>query len=176
MRSLRRAIVFMFFFCLACFWNLLALDIGQNDLVPWEKLAEFVQDIPGWAKKGDLEGVKVEVPAKSEVWQRYVSENGKRTLEINIVDSAKEMMILMPLKMMMNDTKTEEGFTEKIKIGDFPGVKIYDYAQKKAGLIVLILDRFVFQMFGDNFTEAQVSKLVNIAEQHDLKGISKLGN
>ena len=176
MRSLSRTIILMLLFCLVCSWNLFALDIGQNELAPWEKLAEFVQDIPGWAKKGDLEGIKVEVPAKSEVWQRYVSNTGGRSLEIHIVDSAKEMMILMPLKMMMNDSKTEEGFTEKITIGDFPGVKIYDYAQKKAGLIVLILDRFVFQMFGDNFTEAQVSELVNIAEQHDLKGISKLEN
>ena len=74
----------------------------------------------------------------------------------------------------MNNSKTDQGFTEKITIAGFPGVKIYDYSQKKAGLIVLILDRFVFQMFGENFTVAQVSELVEIAKQHALAKIAEL--
>lgn len=174
MRNFKRVIVFSMFFCLASSQTLLSLGHQPIELVAWEKLANFIVDIPGWDKKGDLVGSKMEAPPKSQVMQGYVSEDGRRSLEIHIFDSAKSMMILMPIRMMMNDSKTAQGYTEKITISGFPGAKIYDNMKKKAGLIVLILDRFVLQMFGENFTEEEVSELVKIAERHDLKGISEL--
>jgi hypothetical protein len=92
------------------------------------------------------------------------------------MDSAKSLIVLTPIKMMMHTHKHSQGYAEKITIRGFPGVKTYDYSNKKAGLIVLILGRFVLQMFGDNFTEAEVSELVKLAEEHDLEGIAnKLG-
>lgn len=65
-------------------------------------------------------------------------------------------------------------FAEKITISGFPGVKTYDGSKKEAGFIVLILDRFVLQMFGYNFTEAEVSELEEAAKEHDLEGIAEL--
>ena len=174
MRNFKRAIVLMMFFCLASSGTLFALGQEPIKLVPWEKLADFIIEISGWPKKDDIEGHQMEVPTKSEVWQGYVSKTGKRSLDINILDSAESLIILMPIKMMMNSSKTDQGYTEKITIAGFPGAKIYDYSQKKAGLIVLILDRFVFQMFGENFTVAQVSELVEIAKQHALAKIAEL--
>ena len=56
------------------------------ELVAWEKLADFIVDILGWDKKGDIERIKGEVPPKSEVWQRYVSKDGKKSLEVNIFE------------------------------------------------------------------------------------------
>ncbi len=175
MRNFRRAVVLIMFLSLACSWTVLALGQGPTELVPWEKLAEFIEEISGWTKKGDLEGYRMEVPEKTEAWQRYVSEAGKRSLEIHIFDSAESMIVLMPVKMMMHNYKDSQGYTEKITINGFPGVKTYDYSKKEAGLIVLILDRFVLQMFGHNFTEAEVSELEEAAKIHDLEGIAKLG-
>ena len=99
MRNLRRVVVLMMFFCLVSSWTLFALSHGSIELVAWEKLADFIIDIPGWDKKGDLEGIKVEVPPKSEVWQGYVSKDGKRSLEVHIFDSAKSMIHLMDLDL-----------------------------------------------------------------------------
>lgn len=175
MRNLKRALVLVMFFCLVSSCTLFALGHRQIELVPWEKLADFIIEISGWTKKGDLEGFQVEVPTKSEVVQGYVSDTGKRSLEIHIFDSGESMIILMPIKMMLHNRKDSEGYAEKITIDGFPGVKIYDYSRKEAGLIVLILDRFVLQMFGHDFTETQVSELVIAAEQHDLSKIANLG-
>jgi hypothetical protein len=164
----------MMFFCLASSGTLLSLGHQPIELIPWEKLVDFIVEISGWTKKGDLEGSQVEAPPKSQVIQGYVSTDGNRSLEIHIFDSAKSMIVLMPIKMMMRDGKTPQGFTEKITIHGFPGVKTYDYTQKKAGLIVLILDRFVLQMYGHNFTEAEGSELVEVAENHDLNRMAEL--
>jgi len=117
----------------------------------------------------------MEVPTKSEVRQGFVSKDGKRSLEIHIFDSAKSMIILMPIKMMMHDHKDSQGYTEKITINGFPGVKIYDSLKKEAGLILLILDRFVLQMYGYNFAETQVPELEKIAKDHNLEEMKKLG-
>ncbi len=175
MRNIRKSVVILLFIGVALAWTQHVLSKEPIELVPWEKLADFIIEIPGWDKKGELEGVEVDVPSKSEVWQTYVSETGSKSLEINIFDSDKEMITLMPIKMMMNNSKTSDGYTEKITIAGFPGAKIYDVAQKKAGLIVLILDRFVLQMFGSNFAESEVEDLVEAAKQHDLEGIGNLG-
>jgi len=172
MRNFRRAIVLVMFFCLVFSGTFLALGQEPIKLVPWEKLADFIIEILGWDKKGDREGFQMEVPPKSEVWQGFISKDGKRTLEIHIFDSAKSMIILMPIKMMMHDHKDSQGYTEKITINGFPGVKIYDSLKKEAGLILLILDRFVLQMYGYNFTEAQVSELEAIAKEHNIEELA----
>jgi hypothetical protein len=173
MKNLKIIVFVVISSCLASL-NAFALGHGQTELVPWEKLADFVIEISGWDKKGDIEGVQVEVPTKSLVVQRYVAENGNRRLEIHIFDSAEHMMVLMPVKMMMQDRKAPDGYTEKIMLKDFPGVKIYDHSLKEASVFVLILDRVVLQLFGHNFAEEEVSDLEGIAEKHDLQGIASL--
>ena len=54
-------------------------------------------------------------------------------------------------------------------------MKTYDNFKKAAGLVVLILDRFVVQMFGHNFEEAEVDVLEKIVQEFNLKKIAKLG-
>ncbi len=175
MKNFKIAIVFMIFFCLASSWTFLAQ--GQESIKPvaCEKLADFLTDPPGFNKNGDLECIQVPVPAKSEVWQAYVSKTGKSSLEINIMDSTKSMINLIPIKGMMHNRKDSQGYSEKITIDDFPGVKTYDSSQKEAGLIVLIKGRFVVQMFGHNFTAEEVPELVEAAKNHNLKKIAELG-
>jgi hypothetical protein len=175
MKNFRKAVVLMMFFCLASSWTLFALGQGSIQLVPWKKLAEFIEDISGWTKKGDIEGYRMEVPPKTEAWQGFVSDTGKRSLEIHIIDSAESMIVLMPIKMMMHNHKDSQGFTEKITINGFPGMKTYDFSKKEAGLTVLILDRFVLQMFGYHFTEAQVTELEEVAKKQNLDEIANLG-
>ena len=176
MRIRRRVVVFTMFFCLASSGAMLSLSLEPVELVPWETLADFIIDISGWAKDGDLVGNQVPVPTKSQVIQPYASENGNRTLEVHIFDSDESMIVLMPVKMMMmHNRKDSEVFAETITIQGYPGVKTYDYQQKKADLILLILDRFVLQMFGENFSEAEVAELEAIAESHDIEGIAELG-
>ena len=163
------------FFCLVFSWNGSALKKEPIELVAWEKLADFIVEPTGWTKQGELEGIQMDVPTKSEVQQSYVSMTGERSLEIHIFDSDESMIILMPIKMMMHNRDDSEGYAETIEVEGFPGVKLYDYNTKEAGLILLILDRFVLQMFGHQFTKDEVSDLEEIAEKHDLAGISELG-
>jgi hypothetical protein len=175
MKNFKRAIVFMFFFCLASSWTFLAQCQEPIKPVACEKLADFIIDPSGFNKNGDLECNQVPVPAKNEVWQPYVSEAGKRSLEINIMDSAKSMINLIPIKGMIHNRKDSQGYAEKITINDFPGVKTYDYSLKEAGLIVLIKGRFVLQMFGHNFTAAELPELVEAAKKYNLKKMAELG-
>ena len=174
MKNFKRAIVFMIFFCLASSWTFLAQ--GQEPVKPvtCEKLADAKKDPTGFKKKGPHDCKQWPAPAKTDLWQPYVSEDGKRSLEINIMDSAKSMINLIPIKGMMHNRKGSDGYSEKITINDFPGVKTYEYSSKEAVLIVLIKGRFVLQMFGHNFTAAEVSELVEAAEKITKK-MAELG-
>ncbi len=178
MRNFRRAVVLMMFFCLASSWTLLALGQEPIELVPWEKLADFFIEISGWVKKGDLEGSQMQMGpvTVSQATQSFVSKTGKRSLEIHIMDTAESPMVLAPFQpMMMANIKTSQEYMEKITIQGFPGVKTYNYSKKQADLMLIILNRFLFQMHGHNFTEKQVSELEATAKKHNLEGIAKLG-
>ena len=166
----------LLFFCLASSWSVLAPGQEQIDPLDWQQLADFFIDIIGWNKSGDASGsnMSMGIVTVGRAMQEYTS--GERSLVIHIIDSAESSVILMPMKMlMMNNMKTSQEYIEKITINGFPGMKTYNYSRKKAGLIVLILDRFVLQMDGDNFAEVEVSELEEAAKKHDLEGIAKLG-
>lgn len=164
MKNFKRSIVFTIFFCLASSWTFLAQ--GQEPIKPvaCEKLADVIVDPPGY-KEDNNNCSQVPIPAKTDLWRPYVSEDGKRSLEINIMDSTKSMINLIPIKGMMHNRKDPDGYAEKITINDFPGVKTYEYSSKEAGLIVLVKGRFVLQMFGHNYTAAEVPELVEAAKK-----------
>ena len=175
MTNLKKTLVLMMFFSLASSWTILAVGQEPSETIDWKKLADYFIDISGWEKNGEAQGGNMSMDVTvGKATQEYKS--GKRSLVIEITDSAKSMIFLMPIKMqMMNNIKTSQEYAEKIKFSDFPGMKIYDYPKKTAGLIILILDRFVVQMYGDNFAEEDVSELVETAKKLDLEGIAKLG-
>ncbi len=176
MRNFRKAIVLMMFFCLAFSWNILALGQEPIETVDWKKLTDFFIEIFGWDKSGDAIGSNMSMGMETVGRAEQEYKSGKRSLMIQIIDSAKSMMVLMPIKtLMMNNMKTSQEYVEKITTNGFPGMKTYNYSKKQVGVIVLILERFVLQTDGYNFSEEEVSELVEAAKNHDLEGIAKLG-
>ena len=176
MRNFRRVIVLMIFFFLVFPHNIFVQGQDKIESVDWEKLADFFIEITGWDKKGDASGSDMSMGMETvgRALQEYSS--GKRSLSIHIIDTAKSLMVLPGIKIVMkNNMKTSQEYVETITINGFPAVKTYNYSRKKAGLIVLILDRFVIQMDGDEFEEKQVSELEDAAKKQDLEGIAKLG-
>jgi len=156
----------MMFFFLVFPNNIFVHGQDKIESVDWKKLADFFIEITGWDKKGDASGSNMSMGMETigRALQEYTS--GGRNLSIHIIDSAKSMMVLPGIKVvMMNNMKTSQEYIEKITINGFPGVKTYNYSRKKAGLIVLILDRFIIQMDGDEFEEKQVSELEDAAKK-----------
>jgi hypothetical protein len=159
---------FLAFACLANAWTL-----NPVDPVSWRDLVPFLGEIDGWTAEGDAEGSSVSMLGIkiSEAERGYSDEN--RTLMITITDAVASSMMSMGLKMSMNfEIDSSEEYVKKIEIQGFPGVEKYNYADKEAEVVLILADRFIVQLEGEDFEDTK--DLVKIADSMDLKGIAAL--
>jgi len=148
---------------------------GQEpvDPVNWRELVPFLIDISDWEAEGEAEGSTISMAnfKVSEVERSYTAED--KELNIKIVDGGYVQMMYAGVKMAMNfEIDTSEEYVKKITIKGFSGIERYDYEDKEAEVIILIGERFLVQLEGNNFKDA--SLLTAIAETLDLKGIANL--
>jgi len=92
---------------------------------------------------------------------------------MEIVDSAGITMIIQQFKSMMGlRADTSEEHVEQINIKGFPAVEIYEYDDKSAELVILIEERFVIHLEGDEYKDT--IQIKEISKKIDLEEIAEL--
>jgi hypothetical protein len=77
------------------------------------------------------------------------------------------------IKMAMNfEIDTSDEYVKKVTIKGFPGIEKYEYEDEDGQVMLLVADRFVVQVEGENVPDT--SELKNIAEALDLEGLAEL--
>lgn len=143
------------------------------DPVNWRELVAFLGDIPGWEAEDDAEGESISMGdfKISQAERTYISDD--KELTIKIADGSYVPMMYAGIKMAMNyEIDTSEEYIKKTTIKGYPGVEQYEYEDKDAQILILIGDRFIVTLEGDNFEDT--SELKSVAESLDLDGIAKL--
>ena len=144
------------------------------DPVNWRELTPFLVDIEGW-EAGEPEGSTVSMQQFkiSTAEREYVS--GDKNMNIEIADGAYVSFYYQGIKMAMNfEIDTSEEYVKKITIQEFSGIEKYNYGNKEAEVILLLNDRFVLTLTGDNFENTE--ELKEVAALLDLSGIADLAN
>ena len=144
--------------------------------IHWSKLTPFLVDLDGWEADDDAEGQTSSMMGTSitVVERSFTSEN--RSLKITITDSGYVQMVMAGIKMMMQfEVDSSEEYVKKVTVDDFSGVEKYNYDDKNAELILVLKDRFLIMLEGDEFEKDQVSELTDIAKALDLSRIAALG-
>jgi hypothetical protein len=143
------------------------------DPVNWRELTPFLEDIEGWDAEDDAEGQSISMGEFkiSQAERQYVSWD--KELNIKIADGGYVPMVYTSIKMAMNyEIDTSDEYTKKATIKGYPALEHYEYDNKDAQIMILIKDRFIVTLEGDNF--ADTTELKSIAESLDLDGIGKL--
>jgi hypothetical protein len=141
--------------------------------VNWRELTPFLIDIPDWQAEGDADGSSVAMGSFkiSQAERSYAAD--EKNLTITIIDGGYVPMVYAGMKMAMGfEVDTSEEYVKKITIKDFPGIEKYEYGDKQAEVIILVVDRFLLQLEGENFENT--TELKEIAELLDLEGIANL--
>lgn len=168
----------IFFVLLAIFFMatsiaLLAQIKEPVEPVNWRELTPFLIDIPEWEAEGDAEGSSMDMAGFkiSQAERSYTAE--EKNLTITIIDGGYVPIVYAGIKMAMGfELDTAEEYVKKVTIKGFPGVEKYENEDKKAEVMILVIDRFLIQLEGQNFENA--STLTEIAQLLDLEGISNL--
>ena len=145
----------------------------QVDPVNWRELIPFLADIPGFEAEDKPEGSTMTMGnyKVSQVERDYSS--GDKELRITIIDGAYAQMAYAGIKMAMNfEIDTSEEYVKKVTIKGFPGIEKYEYEDKDGQIMLLVAERFVVQVEGENVPDT--AELKNITEGLDLEGLAKL--
>jgi len=168
-RNIILGIIFIFF--------VVILVHAQTTVEPthWSKLTPFLVDLDGWEADDDAEGQTSSMMGTSitVVERSFTSEN--RSLKITITDSGYVQMVMAGFKMMMQfEVDTSDEYIKKVTVDNFPGMEKYNYDDKDAELILILKDRFLVMLEGDEFEKDQVSELTDIAKALGLSSIAAL--
>jgi hypothetical protein len=166
-------IILMFFMFIASSLVLPAQTQKPVDPVNWRELTPFLGDIEGWEAEDDAEGQSISMGEFkiSQAERQYVS--GDKELTIKIADGGYVPMVYASFKMAMNyEIDTSDEYTKKATIKGHPAMEHYEYDGKDAQIMILIKDRFIVTLEGDNFEDTK--ELKSVAESLDLDGIGKL--
>jgi len=163
----------MIFLCVGGCLNLFAQMQTPVEPLNWKELVPFLVDIDGWTALDDAEGQTVSMMnfKTTQVEREY--ERGDMSLTVMIVDGGYAPMAYQSIKMAMNfEIDTSEEYIKKAEVQGCPGIVKYTYEDKEGELMLLVAERFIFHLTGENIEDT--SELVDIAKSFDLAGLAKL--
>ena len=144
---------------------------GQGEVVDYEVLKGLLPQVSGWTQAG-VRGEQTSMPMKvSRAEARYSRDDSN--VELEIIDSAVNPMVLAPLSMFMESgysERSDEGFKRAAKIGGFPGIEDWNSSSRHAEVTVVVNNRFVVQATGQD-----VGDLAAVRQIVDAVDLAKLG-
>ena len=109
-----------------------------------DELKALLPDISGWTKS-DVKGEMVSMGfSQSNARARYTK--GDSTIELEIVDSTMNQLILAPLAMFMAsgfEEKSDDGYKKATQVAGFPGFEEWEKDSKHGEVTAVVANRFV---------------------------------
>lgn len=141
--------------------------------VSFRELQTVFPDMGGW-QKGKPTGEKMSSPvAFSQAEVKYTK--GDSTIEVKIVDSGFNQMLMAPFAMFLSagyEKETETGYEKSVKVGQYPGWEKWDSASKDGELNAVVNKRFLITIEGRQLPDTAV--LHELAQRSDLARLAAL--
>ncbi len=131
--------------------------------VSFKELQALLPDLAGW-QKGKPTGERMTSPMSfSQAAVRYTKD--RSTIELKIMDSGFNQMLMAPFAMFMitgYEKETERGYEKSVKVAAHPGWEKWDSADSRGELNAVVGSRFLLTLEGENVSDT--------AALHDLAG------
>lgn len=129
--------------------------------------------VSGWTMEKP-KGERMTAPvAFSETEVRYT--NGQQSLEVKIVDSAFNQILIAPWAMFLTagyEKETDDGYEKSTSIGGQPGFEKWDESRKDGELNLVVAKRFLVSVEGDG---VDMKTLHDFAAKVDFAKLTALG-
>lgn len=146
-------------------------DVKPVDPVSFRDLQTFFPDLDGWEKQKPT-GERMTMPfAFSQAEVRYT--RGPSRLEIQIVDSGFNQLLMTPYAMMMQsgyEKETQNGYEKSTTVNGQPGWEKWNSSGRDGEVNAFVGKRFLLTIEGDNIDD--IKALHEVASKVDM---AKLG-
>ena len=156
----------------------MASALGNNaskisDPVSFRDMQAAFPTVSGW-EMGKPKGEKMTSPvAFSQTEVRY--KNGEQSVEVKIVDSAFNQILIAPWAMFLTagyEKETDDGYEKSTTIGGNPGFEKWNSERKDGEVNIVVAKRFLVSVEGNGL--ADVKQLQEFAAKVDAGKLAAL--
>ena len=145
-----------------------------SEPVSFRDLQTAFPTVSGWTMDKPR-GERMSAPvAFSQTETRY--KNGDQTIEVKIVDSAFNQMLITPWAMFLAagyEKETDDGYEKSTTIAGNPGFEKWNDQRKDGELNIVVAKRFLVSVEGDRVTD--MKQLQEFASKIDFAKLGALG-
>jgi hypothetical protein len=144
------------------------------DPVSFRDLQAAFPTVSGWTMDKP-KGERMTAPvAFSQTEARY--KNGDQEIEVKIVDSAFNQILVAPWAMFLTagyEKETDDGYEKSTTVSGNPGFEKWNSTRKEGELNIVVAKRFLVSVEGDQL--ADVKQLHDFAAKVDFSKLAALG-
>ncbi len=144
------------------------------DPVSFRDLQTAFPDVSGWTMDKP-KGERMTAPvAFSQTEVRY--KNGDQEIEVKIVDSAFNQLLVAPWAMFLTagyEKETDDGYEKSTTVSGNPGFEKWSDKRKEGEVNIVVAKRFLVSVEGDRLTD--VKQLHAFAAKVDFSKLAALG-
>lgn len=142
--------------------------------VDFEALKALLPQVGGWTQS-DARGEQITMPmAYSQARAQY--SRGDERVELEIMDSAMNQLLLAPLSMFLSSgysERSDSGFKRGATVGSHPGMEEWNSESKRGEVTAVVANRFIVRAEGHGVADLapirQVVEAVDLAKLATLK-------
>jgi len=124
---------------------------GATRAVDYEQLKALLPDVDGWTRS-DTKGEQLSMPVSYSRGETRYQKDASR-IELEIVDSAMNQLLLAPVSMFLSSgysERSDDGFKRASKIGGMPGMEEWNTNSKHAEVTAVVANRFIVSAKGND--------------------------
>lgn len=148
--------------------------LKTSEVVDYQKLKDLLPDKVLGIKRTHLEGQKSGMSGFKIATASGTYEEGEKQVEIAIVDAGGSSLVLAGLAMWTNtefERESDDGYERTTEIDGHKAFEQYDKNSRSGQVSVLVEDRFLVNIEGDNINENDLRKVLN---EISLRRLSRL--
>lgn len=148
--------------------------LKTSEVVDYQELKELLPDKVLGIKRSHLEGQKSGMSGFKIATASGKYEADGKQVEIAIVDAGGSSLVLAGLAMWTNtefEKESDEGYERTTEIDGHKAFEQYDKNSRSGQVSVLVKDRFLVNVEGDNIDENDLRKVLN---EINLRRLSRL--
>jgi len=144
--------------------------------VSFKKLQEFLpKEIAGF-QRGEPEGATATFAEWSFSSAEVTFTKDEETrIKVSILDYAHITLLYAPFQLWLAgnfNVEDSHGYQRSVKVEGFPGFEDFRKDDKRCELTVIVGDRYIVQLTGENIVDMNV--LRSVVKQIDLSGLAKI--
>ena len=156
-----------------------AAERGPAEPVNFRELRALLPEALDGMERTEAEGATQGMGgfSVSQAEATYETADGASEIDLSILDygAVPTLGMMAPWALVDVDRETSTGYERTVRMGENKGLRKYDTETQDGEFSLVVADRFVVQVDGDNVTDEQIEAALRAVDLGALEGMRDVG-